>query len=79
MVSSGTIKNGSEDSDNFDMSQLTMDRELFEDDISQVSKELNAISSPLALIDTQNRIWIKIISREKQNYEVKKKQLKKRY
>eukprot|EP00347_Sterkiella_histriomuscorum_P015009 403358661 len=60
-----------------DFSNLTVDKDLFEDDISQASRELNSFSSPLALIDTQNRIWMKIISREKQNYEVKKKQLMK--
>jgi len=31
----------------------------------------------LTTIDTQNRIWLKILTREKQNYDVKKRMLKK--
>lgn len=45
-----------------------MDKDLFDDDISSASRELNTFSSPLALIDTQNKIWLKIISREKDNF-----------
>jgi hypothetical protein len=45
-----------------------MDKELFEDDIEQVQRgdagDLSNYSSPLAAIDTQNKIWLKIITRE---------------
>ena len=34
--------------------------------------ELTSFSSPVGLIDTQNKIWFKIITREKQNYDEKK-------
>ncbi|CDW86490.1 UNKNOWN [Stylonychia lemnae] len=62
---------------NEDFNNLVVDRDLFDDDISNASREINTFSSPLAIIDTQNKIWMKIISREKQNYEVKKRQLMK--
>lgn len=35
-------------------------------------RELTSFSSPVGLIDTQNKIWFKIITREKQNYDEKK-------
>ncbi len=55
-----------------------MDRDLFEDDIEQASRPLNNhFSTPLTIIDTQNRIWLKILTREKQNYDVKKRMLRK--
>lgn len=56
-----------------DFDALTVDKDLFEDDISQATKEINNFSSPHVLIDTQNRIWIKIIEREKLNFDAKKK------
>lgn len=57
---------------------LVMDRDLFEDDIEQASRPLNNhFSTPLTIIDTQNRIWLKILTREKQNYDVKKRMLRK--
>jgi len=43
-----------------------------------VSRPLNNhFSTPLTVIDTQNRIWLKILTREKQNYDVKKRMLRK--
>ena len=55
-----------------------MDRDLFEDDIEQASRPLNNhFSTPLTVIDTQNRIWLKILTREKQNSDVKKRMLSK--
>lgn len=41
--------------------QSLSDKELFEDDIGQA--ELGQFSSPLLLVDTQNKIWLKINSR----------------
>jgi hypothetical protein len=52
-----------------------VEKDLFEDDIEQASRSIH--NSPLTLIDTQNRIWLKILTREKQNYDVKKRLLKK--
>ena len=59
------------------IASLVVDRDLFEDDIEQVQKSLNNFSTPLTAVDTQNRIWLKIITREKQNYDVKKRILRK--
>jgi hypothetical protein len=53
-----------------------LDKDLFEDDVTQQGKDINQYSSPLFMIDTQNKIWSKIIQREKQNYQEKKKMLK---
>ena len=58
------------------------DRDLF-DDIEQVHKggeaeDLNNYSSPFVAIDTQNKIWLKIITREQQNYGVKRRMMKMR-
>jgi hypothetical protein len=46
--------------------------EYFDDDIGLAGRELNSFSSAVGLIDTQNKIWFKIITREKQNYDEKK-------
>lgn len=55
-----------------------IDKDLFENDIEQVSRPSNShFALPLTSIDTQNRIWLKILSREKQNYDVKKRLLRK--
>jgi len=57
--------------------EMVVDKDLFEDDIEQASKSINNFSTPLTAIDTQNRIWLKILTREKQNYDVKKRLLRK--
>jgi hypothetical protein len=54
-----------------------LDKDLFEDDINSAGRDINNFSSPLIMIDTQNKIWLKIISREKVIYDEKKKLLKK--
>lgn len=38
---------------------------MLDDDIEQVSKDINNFGTPLNAIDTQNRIWLKIITKEK--------------
>jgi hypothetical protein len=38
---------------------------MFDDDIEQVAKDINNFGTPLHAIDTQNRIWLRIISKEK--------------
>ena len=38
-----------------------LDKDLFDDDITQSGKDINQYSSPMLLIDTQNKIWLKII------------------
>ena len=43
---------------------MVVDRDLFEDDIEQAQKGITAFSTPLTSIDTQNRIWLKILMRE---------------
>ncbi len=45
----------------------------FDDDMRLASRD--NFNSPLVMIDTQNKIWLKIISREKKNYEEKIKLL----
>lgn len=55
---------------------MVLDKDLFENDIEQSSRP-NHFSTPLTTIDTQNRIWLKILTREKQNYDVKKRLLRK--
>jgi len=52
---------------------LVMDRDLFEDDIELAQKGISAFSTPLTAIDTQNRIWLKILMREKQSFDDKKR------
>ena len=43
-----------------------IDKDLFENDIEEASRPMNNhFSTPLTTIDTQNRIWLKIITREK--------------
>ena len=49
-----------------------LDKDLFEDDITQQGKDINQYSSPLFMIVAQNKICSKIIQREKQNYQEKK-------
>ena len=49
------------------------DKELFQEDIEQQAKDINTFASPLVTKDTQNKIWVKILNREKENYEVKKR------
>lgn len=41
------------------------DENMFDDDIEQVSKDFNNFGTPLNAIDTQNRIWLKIITKER--------------
>lgn len=43
----------------------TSENDQFDEDIEQANKDMNNYSSPLATIDTQNKIWLKIITREK--------------
>jgi len=52
---------------------MVVDRDLFEDDIEQAQKGITSFSTPLTAIDTQNRIWLKILMREKQNFDDKKR------
>lgn len=56
---------------------MVVDLDLFEDDIEQAQRGVGGFSTPLTAIDTQNRIWLKIITREKQNYDAKKQTLRK--
>ena len=77
-----TLKNGvsfliSYGTQNEDVISMVVDRDLFEDDIEQAQKSINSFSTPLTSVDTQNRIWLKILTREKQNYDVKKRFLRK--
>lgn len=44
---------------------MLVDRDLFEDDIEQAQRSINSFSTPLTAVDTQNRIWLKILTREK--------------
>lgn len=44
---------------------MVVDRDLFEDDIEQAQRGITSFSTPLTAIDTQNRIWLKILLREK--------------
>ena len=53
------------------MKKITQENDNFDKDIESMQKDLNNISSPLASIDVQNQIWIKIITREKMDYEIK--------
>ena len=41
------------------------ERNMLDDDIEQVSKDINNFGTPLNAIDTQNRIWLKILTKEK--------------
>ena len=52
-----------------------MDRDLFEDDIEQAQRGITSFNTPLTAVDTQNRIWLKILMREKQNYDDKKRNI----
>ena len=52
---------------------MVVDRDLFEDDIEQAQKGITAFSTPLTAIDTQNRIWLKILMREKQSIDDRKR------
>jgi len=45
---------------------------VFENDIELMTKEVNQIVSPFSTIDTQNKIWLKLITREKVNYDARK-------
>mmetsp|Transcript_11922 Transcript_11922/g.18389 ORF Transcript_11922/g.18389 Transcript_11922/m.18389 type:complete len:124 (+) Transcript_11922:1576-1947(+) len=37
------------------------EKKIFTDDIEQVSKDIGSFGTPLNVIDTQNRIWIRVI------------------
>jgi hypothetical protein len=50
---------------NEDAQAMVVDLDLFEDDIEQAQRGVGGFSTPLTAIDTQNRIWLKIITREK--------------
>lgn len=52
---------------------MVVDRDLFEDDIEQAQRGITSFSTPLTAVDTQNRIWLKILMREKQHYDDKKR------
>ena len=41
------------------------ERNMLDNDIEQVSKDINNFGTPLNAIDTQNRIWLKILTKEK--------------
>lgn len=58
---------------------MVVDRDLFEDDIEQAQRGMNSFSTPLTSVDTQNRIWLKILTREKQNYDVKRRIYRKQH
>ena len=55
------------------MIDLVVDKDLFEDDIEQAQRGITSFSTPLTAVDTQNRIWLKILMREKQNLDDKKR------
>jgi hypothetical protein len=42
-----------------------VDKNEFDDDIEQASQDFNNFGTPLKLIDTQNRIWLRILIKEK--------------
>ena len=54
---------------------FVVDRDLFEDDIEQAQRGITSFNTPLTAVDTQNRIWLKILMREKQNYDDKKRNI----
>jgi len=53
------------------------DKSVFEEDIRTLGKDISQFSSPFAVIDSQNRIWVKIVTREKLSFEEKKRMLRK--
>ena len=52
--------------------EQSAEKDVFEDDIESLTKELNQSNSPLVTIDTQNKIWLKIIVREQGSFEQRK-------
>ncbi len=54
-----------------------LERDNFEDDLDSLSKDISHVNSPLATIDTQNKIWLKIITREKVTFDDKKRKMRK--
>lgn len=58
------VHHGKDSTDEQELRSL-QDRNMFDDDIEQVSKDFNNFGTPLNAIDTQNRIWLKIITKER--------------
>lgn len=56
--------------------QLSLhERNMLDDDIEQMSRDIHNFETPLNAIDTQNRIWLKIITKEKMVQDQKRKYL----
>jgi len=53
-----------------------IEHEIPDDDIEQVSKDFQDFGIPLGAIDTQNRIWLKIITKELKSNDNKRQFLK---
>ena len=51
------------------------DQMLLDDEIEQATKDIYSLGAPLTQIDIQNRIWCKIIQKERLREESKRRQL----
>lgn len=52
---------------------MMKEKNLFDEDVEQISKGLDNLGTPLNAIDTQNRIWLRIIVEEIKSQDVKRK------